>query len=79
VVVVSAPPDVQHRRALERAGMTEEKFTALVGKQMPDAEKRRRADFVVDSSQSFDHARAQVRDILQAIAKMRQGRGDSAD
>jgi dephospho-CoA kinase len=79
VVVVSAPPDVQHRRALERAGMTEEKFTALVGKQMPDAEKRRRADFVVDSSQSFDHARAQVRDILQAIAKMRQGRGDSAE
>jgi dephospho-CoA kinase len=79
VVVVSAPPDVQHRRALERAGMTEEKFTALVGKQMPDAEKRRRADFVVDSSQSFDHARAQVRDILQAIGKMRQGRGDSAD
>ena len=79
VVVVSAPPDVQHRRALERAGMTEEKFTALVGKQMPDAEKRRRADFVVDSSQSFDHARAQVRDILQAIAKMRKGRGDSAE
>ena len=58
--------------------MTEEKFAALVGKQMPDAEKRRRADFVVDSSQSFDHARAQVRDIVQAIAKMRQSPGDSA-
>ena len=47
--------------------MTEEKFAALVGKQMPDAEKRRRADFVVDSSQSFDHARAQVRDIVQEM------------
>jgi dephospho-CoA kinase len=59
--------------------MTEEKFAALVGKQMPDAEKRRRADFVVDTSQSFDHARAQVRDIVQAIAKMNQSRGDSAE
>ena len=58
--------------------MTEEKFAALVGKQVPDAEKRRRADFIVDTSQSFDHAREQVRDILQAIAKMRQSHGDSA-
>ena len=77
VVVVSAPPEVQKRRALERPGMTEEKFAALVAKQVPDPEKRRRADFIVDSSQSFDHARAQVRDILQAIAKMRAGTGDS--
>jgi dephospho-CoA kinase len=57
--------------------MTAEKFAALVAKQIPDAEKRRRADFIVDSSQSFDHARAQVRDILQAVAKMRAGAGDS--
>jgi dephospho-CoA kinase len=78
VVVVSAPLEIQRQRAFERPGMTEEKFAALVGKQIPDAEKRRRADFVVDSSQSFDHARAQVRDILRAIAKMRQGRDDSA-
>jgi dephospho-CoA kinase len=77
VVVVSAPPEVQRRRAFERPGMTEEKFAALVAKQMPDAEKRRRADFVVDSSQSFDHARAQVRDILQAVTKMRGRGGDS--
>jgi dephospho-CoA kinase len=75
VVVVSAPLDIQRRRAFERPGMTEEKFVALVGKQIPDAEKRRRADFIVDSSQSFDHARAQVRDILRAIAKMRDNRG----
>jgi dephospho-CoA kinase len=78
-VVVSAPLDVQRRRAFERPGMTEEKFAALVGKQMPDADKRRRADFVVDSSQSFDHARAQVRDILETIAKMRDSRADSPD
>jgi len=79
VVVVSAPLDVQRRRAFERPGMTEEKFDALVGKQVPDAEKRRRADFVVDSSQSYDHARAQVRDILTAIGKMRGSRADSVE
>jgi dephospho-CoA kinase len=78
VVVVSAPFDMQRSRAFERPGMTEEKFAALVGKQMPDEEKRRRADFIVDTSQSFDHAREQVRDILQAIAKMHQSRADSA-
>jgi dephospho-CoA kinase len=77
VVVVSAPAQVQRQRALERPGMTEEKFAALLAKQMPDAEKRRRADFIVDSSQSFDHARAQVRDILQAVARMRGRAGDS--
>jgi dephospho-CoA kinase len=50
--------------------MTDEKFFGLLAKQMPDEEKRRRADFVVDSSQGFDHARAQIGDILRAIAKM---------
>ena len=77
VVVVSAPAQLQRQRAFERPGMTEEKFAALVAKQMPDAEKRRRADFIVDSSQSFEHARAQVRDILQAVAKMRGHAADS--
>jgi dephospho-CoA kinase len=77
VVVVSAPAEIQRQRAFERPGMTEEKFSALLAKQTPDAEKRRRADFIVDSSQSFDHARAQVRDILQAVAKMRERAGDS--
>ena len=77
VVVVSAPAEIQRQRAFERPGMTEEKFSALLAKQTPDAEKRRRADFIVDSSQSFDHARAQVRDILQAVAKMRESAGDS--
>jgi len=77
VVVVSAPADVQRQRAFERPGMTEDKFAALVAKQTPDAEKRRRADFVLDSSQGFDHARAQVRDILRRVAKMRPRAGDS--
>jgi dephospho-CoA kinase len=74
VVVVSAPPEIQRQRALDRPGMTEEKLAALLSKQMPDDEKRRRADFIVDSSQDFDHTRAQIRDILQRVAKMRQRR-----
>jgi dephospho-CoA kinase len=70
VVVVSAPADMQRQRALERPGMTEQKLETIIAKQMPDAEKRRRADFVVDTSKGFDHARAQVRDILKAVATM---------
>jgi len=70
VVVVSAPAEVQRARVLERPGMTLEKLEAILAKQMPDAEKRHRADFVVDSSQGFDAARSQVRAILAAVAKM---------
>lgn len=70
VVVVSAPADVQRARAFERPGMMEEKFQAILAKQMPDAEKRARADFVVDTSKGFDAARAQVREILGRIARM---------
>jgi len=74
VVVVSAPPEVQRARALARPGMTEEKLAALLAKQMPDAEKRARADFVVDSSQSFESARAQVHVILKRAAQLPQRR-----
>jgi dephospho-CoA kinase len=70
VVVVSASPEVQRQRVLQRPGMTVEKFEALLAAQMPDAEKRRRADFVVDTGQGFDAARAQVQDILAAVGKM---------
>ena len=70
VVVVSAPPEVQCARVLERPGMTPEKFSAILARQLPDAEKRARADFVVDSSQGIDAARAQVRDILRAVGNM---------
>jgi dephospho-CoA kinase len=72
VVVVTAPSDMQRVRAFERPGMTAEKFDAIIAKQTPDTEKRRRADFVVDTSRGLDAARAQVRDILQAIVKMPQ-------
>jgi dephospho-CoA kinase len=68
VVVVSAPSEVQRKRAFDRPGMTDDKLAAILAKQIPDSEKRRRADFVVDSSQSFDHTRAQIREILRKIA-----------
>jgi dephospho-CoA kinase len=68
VVVVSAPANVQRERVLGRSGMTEEKFAAILARQVPDAEKRRRAHFIVDTSRSFDSARAQVRGILRSVA-----------
>jgi dephospho-CoA kinase len=74
IVVVSAPGDVQRRRVLERPGMTPDKLDALLARQMADAEKRRRADFVVDTSRGFDAARAQVEEILRAVATMPQRR-----
>ena len=76
VVVVSAPEEMQRARAFERPGMTDEKFAALLAKQVPDSEKRARADFVVDTSQGFDSAHAQVRAILaraKTLPKRRKG------
>jgi dephospho-CoA kinase len=70
VVVVSAPPEVQRARVLERPGMTVEKLEAILAKQMPDDEKRRRADFIVDTSRGFEATRAEVRAILDAVATM---------
>jgi dephospho-CoA kinase len=70
VVVVSAPAEVQRTRVLERPGMTMDKLKSILAKQMPDAEKRRRADFVVDTSRGLDAARAQVRAILDTVATM---------
>ena len=68
VVVVSAGPEMQRARVLERDDMTGAKLDAILAKQMPDTEKRRRAHFVVDSSGSFDSTRAQVHGILRAVA-----------
>jgi dephospho-CoA kinase len=73
VVVVTAPPEVQRQRVLARPAMTPERFEALMAAQVPDLEKRRRADFIVDTSGSFEANRAQVRNILASIAKMQPG------
>jgi dephospho-CoA kinase len=64
VVVVSAPAALQRERVLARPGMTVEKFESILAKQTPDAEKRARADFVIDTSQGFDAARARVAEII---------------
>ncbi|QCL94962.1 dephospho-CoA kinase [Agrobacterium tumefaciens] len=68
VVVVSCAPEIQRERVLSRLGMTEEKFEMILARQMPDAEKRRRADFIVDSGNGVEAARDQVREILQKLA-----------
>jgi len=73
VVVVSAPGDVQRQRVLARPGMTPEKLDAILLKQMPDADKRSRADFVVDTSLGLAHAEAQVVAIIDAL-KHREGK-----
>ena len=67
VVVASAPHDVQRARVLARPGMTEEKFTALLARQMSDAQKRAQAHYVVMTDQGLDHARDQVTMILADI------------
>lgn len=67
VVVVTADPAIQAQRVLARPGMTREKFEAILARQTPDAEKRRRADFIVDTGQGLDVARAQVRRIVKTV------------
>jgi dephospho-CoA kinase len=67
VVVVSAPPEVQRERVLARPGMTAARLDALLERQLPDAEKRRRADFVVDTGGTLADSEAQVDAILDAL------------
>jgi len=67
VVVVSAPADIQKARVMARPGMTEKKFRSILMKQTPDAEKRRRADFVIDTGVSLDATREQARAVLAAL------------
>lgn len=67
IVVVSCAPDVQRKRVLDRAGMTEEKFALILSRQMPDAEKRSRADYVIDTGLGIDKAREQVKTILEEL------------
>jgi dephospho-CoA kinase len=72
VVVATAPAEVQRARVLERPGMTKQRLQAMLARQMPDSEKRLRADFIVDTSRGFDDARAQVQEILRKVATMPQ-------
>jgi dephospho-CoA kinase len=67
IVVVSCAPEIQRQRVLSRPGMTEEKFEMILTRQMPDAEKRRRADFIIDTGNGVEAARDQVREILQRL------------
>jgi dephospho-CoA kinase len=74
VVVVTTAPEVQRERILARGTMTAETLDAILARQTPDAEKRRRADFVVDTSHGLDPVRARIRDILAEVVKMPQRR-----
>ncbi len=67
ILVVSAPYDIQRQRVLERENMTEKKFQSILARQMPDAEKRTKADFIVDTGRDKDFARQQVSDILEKL------------
>jgi dephospho-CoA kinase len=72
VAVVSAPVDVQRQRVLARPGMTEEKLAAILARQIPDAGKRARAHFVIESDYGLEAARRQVLDIIRALAGSRR-------
>ncbi|HSF93048.1 MAG TPA: dephospho-CoA kinase [Paracoccaceae bacterium] len=67
VLVVSAAPEVQRARVFERPGMTDAIFDSIMAKQMPDADKRAKADFVIDTGQGMETARKAVQDLIQRI------------
>ena len=71
VIVVSCSEEQQRQRVLKRPGMTEEKFEAIKARQMPDAEKRALADYIVDTSGSFDHTRQQINKIVDELTTRR--------
>ena len=67
IVVVSAPEPVQKTRVMERPGMTEARFAAILAKQLPDAEKRQRAQFVIETGHGIEDAARQVREVIAAL------------
>ncbi|MDX8531987.1 dephospho-CoA kinase [Mesorhizobium sp. VK25A] len=73
VVVVTASPEIQRERVLARPGMSEEKFLSILAKQVPDAEKRRKADFIIDTGHGFDAARKAVEAVIGELT------GDKSD
>lgn len=75
VVVVSCDPQLQKKRVLKRAGMTEEKFDLILARQVPDKEKRARADFVIDTGHGIESARSQVSEIISTLRHRSQAGG----
>ncbi len=69
VVVASCSPKIQRERVLSRPGMTEEKFAMILSRQMPDVDKRRKADFIIDTGRGIEDARMQVRSVLRALSQ----------
>ncbi len=78
VAVVTAPAETQRQRVLSRPGMTESKFRAILAKQVPDEEKRRMADFVIDTGRGLDAAREQVADIIEKLTGERPRLAETA-
>jgi dephospho-CoA kinase len=77
VVVVTTSPEIQRERILARDDMTPDKLDAILARQMPDADKRARADFLVDTSHGLEPVRDRIEDILAQVAKMPRRRADS--
>jgi dephospho-CoA kinase len=73
VVIVTCDPALQRKRVLERPGMTEEKFEMILSRQMPDAEKRKRADFLIHTGLGLDHAAERVKEILHELRSGPEG------
>jgi dephospho-CoA kinase len=73
VVVVTCDQALQRKRVLERPGMTEEKFKMILSRQMPDTEKRKRADFIIDTGLGLDHAAERVKEILHELRSGPEG------
>lgn len=77
IAVVTAPEDLQRARVLARAGMTEDEFEAILARQMPDSEKRHRADFTINTGYGFAYAGIQVDEILRALRSQLDGAGET--
>lgn len=73
IAVVSAPAEIQRARVLARPGMTEARFAAILAKQLPDAEKRARADFVIDTGVALEETRAEVKHVIACLTEQRGG------
>jgi dephospho-CoA kinase len=78
VVVVSAPPEVRRERALRRPGVTEARFAALSARQLPDADKRARAHFIIDTQGPLSATQKQVRDVVRAVTALAAGKAPQA-